>query len=113
MNKVPYIAAIAICCLTGCLGHHASPNDAGPHAVVFHYEGPGHSVCITGDFNQWKTDTHCMQKKGRIWSIQIPLRHGPAHYAFIVDGQHWVMDPNALYVENDGFGRRNSVVMVE
>lgn len=81
--------------------------------VVFHYKGTARSVCIVGDFNQWSKETHCLTKNREEWSIRLLLPRGPAHYAFIVDGRRWVLDPKALYVENDGFGKQNSVVMVE
>jgi len=84
-----------------------------PRATTFHYKGSAKTVCITGDFNQWETNTHCMNKNGDLWSITVALYHGAARYAFIVDGRRWVMDPNALFVEQDGFGRLNPLIMVE
>lgn len=99
--------------MLGCTGHLLPLPDPSLRKVAFHYEGRAKSVCIVGDFNQWNPDAHCLkQRKGR-WAIRLPLPHGPIHYAFIVNGEKWVMDPKALYVENDGFGRQNSVVMVE
>lgn len=95
------------------MGAYATSHQADLRAMTFQYKGSGRTVCVTGDFNQWKTNTHCMKKNGGLWTITVPLHHGAAHYAFIVDGRNWVMDPNALYVERDGFGRLNSVVMVE
>lgn len=82
--------------------------------VTFSFEGRVRSVCIIGDFNQWTRDSHCLQSAGAgRWSIRLNLPPGPFHYAFMVDGKRWVLDPKALFVENDGFGRQNSVAMIE
>ncbi len=82
--------------------------------VTFYFEGRAQSVCITGDFNQWTHDSHCLQRgpEGR-WSIGLQLPPGPFHYAFVVDRKNWVLDPKSLFVENDGFGKQNSVAMIE
>lgn len=97
----------------GCTGHLRPMTDPNIHKVTFNFEGPAKSVCIVGDFNQWMPDAHCLDKRKGRWYIQLSLPHGPIHYAFIVDGKQWVVDPRALYVEDDGFGQLNSVVMVE
>jgi len=81
--------------------------------VTFYFEGQAKSVCITGDFNQWAPDSHCLQPNQGIWSIRLRLPLGPVHYAFVVNDKEWVLDPKALFVESDGFGRQNSVVMIE
>ncbi len=84
------------------------------HEVTFYYEGRARSVCIIGDFNQWTGDSHCLRSDaGDHWSIRLQLPPGPFHYAFMVDGKRWVLDPKALFVENDGFGKQNSVAMIE
>jgi hypothetical protein len=100
--------------LVGCAGFSAATPETAPlRPVVFHYEGLARSVCITGDFNQWDTESHCMQRDKQGWSIRLLLPPGPAHYAFFLDGKRWELDPKALFVESDGFGKYNSVVMIE
>jgi 1,4-alpha-glucan branching enzyme len=101
---------IALGCATPRPGQ--SPTEL--RAVTFHFEGRARSVCIVGDFNQWTHESHCLQPspEGR-WSIGLQLPPGPFHYAFVVDGQRWILDPKALFVESDGFGRQNSVAMIE
>ena len=42
----------------------------------------------------------------------MPLRAGRYTYAFLLDGRLWVPDPTAPLAPEDGFGRRNSVVVV-
>ena len=89
-------------------------SDAELRAVTFSFEGRAQSVCITGDFNQWNHDSHCLQRGPEdCWSIGLQLPAGPFHYAFVVDGKKWVLDPKALFMENDGFGKQNSVAMIE
>jgi 1,4-alpha-glucan branching enzyme len=98
----------------GCLTQRPVQFEPEPREVTFYFEGRARSVCITGDFNQWTHDSHCLRPdpQGR-WSIGLRLPPGPFHYLFVVDGQKWVPDPKALFVENDGFGRQNSVAMIE
>ncbi|MDA8137762.1 MAG: isoamylase early set domain-containing protein [Desulfobacteraceae bacterium] len=107
------LCLMAALSIPGCTGHLASKPDPNIRKVVFYFEGQAQTVCLTGDFNQWTHDTHCLKARRGRWSIQLKLPRGPLHYAFIVDGRHWVMDPKALYVENDGFGKQNSVIVVE
>ena len=42
-----------------------------------------------------------------VWSAMVPLDPGVHDYTFLVDGQEWVVDPNATNVE-DSFGGMNS-----
>jgi hypothetical protein len=44
--------------------------------------------------------------------VSVPLVRGRHVYAFVVDGSHWVADPAAPLAAEEGFGFRNSVVVV-
>jgi len=46
-----------------------------------------------------------------VWSVTLPLSVGRHLYAFVVDSQ-WIADPHAPLAPDDGFGHRNSVVLV-
>jgi hypothetical protein len=81
--------------------------------VAFTYQGDYRSVCLSGDFNDWATDSHCLRRNGETWEIELPLSPGRYRYGFILDGSLWVTDPKALLIEEDGFGRKNSVIVVE
>lgn len=83
------------------------------HQMAFTYKGDAASVCLVGDFNQWSPFTHCLEQNSKEWKIIVALPTGTHHYAFLLDRTHWVLDPNAMYSERDGFGRQNSVVIVE
>jgi 1,4-alpha-glucan branching enzyme len=69
-------------------------------------------VCLAGDFNQWRVCEAPMQHLGGdTWSITIQLPRGRHEYMFVIDDQ-WVTDPDAMGYSDDGFGNRNSVLVV-
>jgi hypothetical protein len=83
--------------------------------VVFTLETPGaHTVSLIGSFNEWSPAGFEMQPEvdGRRWMIQIRLPEGRYRYAFLVDGRLVMADPGSPFVENDGFGNRNSIILV-
>ena len=71
------------------------------------------SVSVVGDFNGWKRDETPLNVASRpgVWSVSLPLSPGRHEYAFIVDGQRWVVDP-ASVAASDEFGTESSVVLV-
>ncbi|MHB8844756.1 MAG: hypothetical protein ACYC7L_08390 [Nitrospirota bacterium] len=69
-------------------------------------------VSVAGDFNKWRTDSHIMQRRNGMWTIDIPLKPGRYAYMFIVDGEHWITDPHAESYRDDGFGYQNAVMRV-
>jgi 1,4-alpha-glucan branching enzyme len=70
-------------------------------------------VCLSGSFNQWSYQSHCMQRDVSAWSITVPLPPGRYEYGFMVDGNDWQADPGAALSEESGFGKTNSVLIVE
>jgi 1,4-alpha-glucan branching enzyme len=48
-----------------------------------------------------------------IWSIVKPLSPGRYEYKFVVDRNSWLIDPNALETVDDGYGGKNSVLIVK
>jgi hypothetical protein len=82
-------------------------------AVRFVLHAPGAaSVSLAGTFNQWDTAaTPLAPSEGGLWAATLVLPAGEHQYAFVVDGERWVPDPAAPGVD-DGFGRRNSVLML-
>ena len=69
------------------------------------------TVALAGDFTGWKP-TYTMTRSGaELWTVVVPLEPGVHTYAFVVDGQRWVADPDAPSVD-DGFGGTNSRVAV-
>ena len=82
-------------------------------SVLFVFTGRHDSVCLSGDFNGWSSGSHCLQRKGDEWSIQLVLPPGTYRYGFVIDKREWVCDPDALVQEDDGFGKKNSVLQID
>lgn len=94
------------------------PAVAGEHRdtvyVRFELAAPeARSVHVAGSFNEWRADATPLRRSpdGR-WTVTVPLLVGEHTYQFVVDGERWVADPLAEAVVEDGFGGRNSVVVV-
>jgi len=70
-------------------------------------------VTLAGTFNRWDAGATPLARAGDegVWTVTLGLPVGQHQYAFVVDGQRWVVDPAAPTVD-DGFGRKNSVVSV-
>ena len=82
-------------------------------SVSFVFIGHHDSVCLSADFNGWSSESHCLQRKGDEWSIQLVLRPGSYQYGFVIDKRDWACDPEALIQEDDGFGKKNSVLLID
>jgi Glycogen recognition site of AMP-activated protein kinase len=81
--------------------------------VTFFFIGRHDSVCLSGDFNGWSSESHCLQRKGEGWSIQLALPPGSYRYGFVIDKRDWAWDPGALIQEDDGFGKKNSLLLID
>jgi len=89
--------------------------DSGQHRVEFVFVAPtARNVSLVGDFNGWDmTATPMRRTDGRTtWSVSVPLAAGRHVYAFVVDGNDWVADPQAPLSPEQWYGQRNSVVVV-
>ncbi len=82
-------------------------------SVLFMFTGHHDSVCLSGDFNDWSSESHCLQRNGNAWSIQVALPPGRYRYGFVVDKSEWACDPYGLIQEDDGFGKKNSVLLID
>ncbi len=81
--------------------------------VTFTYPHTARKVCLAGDFNAWSPDAHCLKKERGIWTIRLKLKPGRYAYAFVLNDGKWTPDPGAMLLEDDGFGRKNSILLVE
>jgi len=70
-------------------------------------------VCVAGSFNGWSTESHCMGRSGKAWTMSFYVPRGRYEYLFVVDGGIWVPDPGNDLTQDNGFGGRNSVLIVE
>lgn len=72
------------------------------------------SVAVTGDFLNWDPKGVQLKPVGSTgtWAAEMALAPGVHHYVFIIDGTEWSPDPNAPSQVDDGFGQKNSVLVV-
>ena len=81
---------------------------APPVYVQFRIAVPdARSVSLAGTFTGWKPAVALRRTGDGEWTALVPLRPGVHDYAFVVDGDRWVADPNAPQVD-DNFGGTNS-----
>ncbi len=89
------------------------------HGVILQCYAPdAYIVYLVGDFNDWgqNRDRLVFDPKfamngpdtDGVWRANIELKPGRHAYQFVIDGDHWIADPNAE--ESDGEG--HSVVVV-
>ncbi len=76
--------------------------------VQFRLDAPGaEAVHLAGDFTDWQPAHALNPAVEGVWTITIEVPAGVHEYAFLVDGEEWVLDPLAPRVD-DGFGGSNS-----
>jgi len=83
--------------------------------VRFELSAPdAHEVSLAGSFNRWEAPGIPLRRSSvpGLWTVTVPLAVGEQQYLFLVDGNRWIPDPTAHAQVDDGFGRRNSVIVV-
>jgi len=77
-------------------------------------EGKFQTVAIAGDFNQWNSQSNCLEDPDcdGIWTATLKLPPGRYEYMFVLDGKEWVPDPNAIKFVKDGFGNKNAILEI-
>lgn len=71
------------------------------------------TVFVVGDFNNWDSHSHGLQREGEEWGLAVALKPGRYRYKFLVNGTEWTADPAAQAFESDGFGGQCSVLVVK
>jgi hypothetical protein len=91
------------------------PDSVAPRVIKFVLVAPQASrVSLVGDFNRWDAAAAPAAKQSDgSWAIFVPLTPGRHVYSFVVDGMHFVPDPSAPVAPDDGYGQKNSVVVVK
>lgn len=69
-------------------------------------------VALAGSFNNWNQSEYILGREGDEWVCRIDLEPGKHAYKFIVDG-NWLLDPANPNTEDDDYGVKNSVILVE
>jgi len=73
-----------------------------------------HTVAIAGDFNNWNPQTNILEdpEGDGVWTGTLRLEPGRYEYMFVMDGEKWFPDPNALRYVKDGFGNKNAILEI-
>lgn len=77
-------------------------------------DGKAHTVAIAGDFNGWSPQANLLEdpEGDGIWIGTLKLEPGRYEYMFVLDGEKWFPDPNALRYVKDGFGNKNAILEI-
>jgi len=71
------------------------------------------SVHLAGSFNNWSTSADPLAKDaGGRWALVRALPSGTHQYKFVINGQQWKEDPGNTNTADDGYGGKNSIVVV-
>ena len=71
------------------------------------------SVSVIGSFNGWSPEhTRMRRLEGDTWEITLSLTPGRYTYRLLVDNRRQILDPAASETEPDGYGGRNSVLVI-
>jgi hypothetical protein len=84
-------------------------------AIVFSLrQMQAESVSLIGSFNRWNPSGYRLHSNAdkTLWSLEIELEPGRYEYAFLVDGKKILLDPEASFQRDDGFGSKNSILFV-
>ncbi len=81
--------------------------------VYFFYHGPGHSIDIAGDFNNWRPVTKFHQIDGTsLWFLRLYFRtDARIEYKLVLNKTDWILDPLNPTVESGGFGNNSCFTM--
>ena len=89
---------------------------AAPDTVYVRFElvaPQARSVSLAGSFNGWQVGAIPLSRVADgLWATTVALPVGEHRYEFVIDGTRWVPDPTAHAQVDDGFGGRNSVIVV-
>ena len=77
-------------------------------------DNKAHTVAIAGDFNGWNPQSNILEdpEGDGIWTGILKLEPGRYEYMFVLDGEKWFPDPNALRYVKDGFGNKNAILEI-
>jgi diguanylate cyclase (GGDEF)-like protein len=72
-----------------------------------------HAMAVVGEFNGWNKNSDPMERHpdGR-FTLRLPLAPGRYAYKYVVNNEYYIVDPRASEYLQDGYGGRNSIVVV-
>ncbi len=118
------ILSLMGCSLFGFIEDRLDPPKPGPNGITFRYAAPAaRQVNLAGEFNNWlgtasgnRLDPNIDAMKDLdgdgIWEITLPLPPGRYQYKFVIDQVDWQSDPSNPETTDDGFGGKNSILVV-
>ena len=110
------IAARSIWLLPVVHAPEAIPAPSGAKRVSFVLDWPSaEKVAVLGSFNHWSPEHDLMHRNQSdgTWQLTMDLQPGRYAYVFMVDDSQIIVDPHALWEQDDEFGTRNSIVTIE
>ena len=116
----PLLAAAAlVLAVAGFLVFRATLGWAGRERLVvvrFELAAPeARTVALVGDFTEWGDGVLDLEDRDGdgLWTATVRLRPARSYsYNFVVDGEVWIVDPNAELNVEDGFGGMSSVIIL-
>jgi len=95
--------------------NYAPPRIENAKIVFRYHDDAAESVCLVGDFNDWKADeTRFAKNPDGVWQTSIDcLKSGKYRYKFCIDNKHWTEDTSHGLKEEDGLGGFHSILIVE
>lgn len=112
------------CSLFGFIEDRLPPPQATDHGIRFRYKAPAaRQVNLAGEFNNWlgtanggRLDPNIDPLKDLdddgVWEITLPLPPGRYQYKYVVDQVDWQEDPGNPETTDDGYGGKNSILVV-
>jgi len=114
-GAAPVFAVVLVVAGFLFMGKFELRNQVAGNVVDLFFSAPqAVSVAVVGDFNGWdprQTRMIRSNHEGR-WTARLELPPGVHQYSFVIDGSVWVPDPGAKTTLADGFGGRNSVLIL-
>ncbi len=75
-------------------------------------EADASRIALAGSFSDWEPRYELAPTASGVWSVMVPLEPGVHDYAFVLDGERWVVDPDAPQVDDDFGGANNRLPII-
>ncbi len=119
-----FLLLSTVSCSLNFIKRRLTPPHPVSGGIMFQYEAPSARIVnLAGDFPDilWDSQKQPMFDDGThgdkvagdgIWTLVKELTPGRYTYKFVIDRNSWVADPNNFEVADDGYGGKNSVIVV-
>jgi diguanylate cyclase (GGDEF)-like protein len=90
-----------------------TPSTAAQFSYLPENAGSTHTIAVVGDFNGWNKTADPMERAedGR-FSLRLPLAPGRYAYKYVINSEYYIVDQQCAEFQQDGYGGRNSIVVV-